>query len=123
MVPTSRGGGEGGGSYCDHRLWDPPHPSSLLLVTWGSHIGVGRRLYEGRAQPTEVTAELGETVQGVWKGRRGFPDLGNNLRSGGPGGPDLWVRDLGDDTVGRVLGGFHHRVERRLTGWQPRMGR
>ena len=24
--------------------------------------------------------------------------------------------------IGRVLGGFHHRVDRRLTGRQPRIG-
>ena len=50
---------------------------------------------------------MGTTVQGVGKGGQGCPELGNNLRGGGTGGPAVWVGDVGDDTenwegVGRI---------------------
>ena len=40
-----------------------------------------------------------ETVQGIGKVGRVCPDLGNNLRGGGTGDPDVWVRDVGDETI------------------------
>ena len=42
---------------------------------------------------------MGDTKQGVGKGGRGCPDLGENLRGGGPGGPDVWIRYMGDETT------------------------
>ena len=42
---------------------------------------------------------MGTTVHGVGKGGSGFLDLVNNLRGGGPGGPVVWVVDVGDDTI------------------------
>ena len=35
-------------------------------------------------------------------------------------GSEKWVMT---PRIGRVLGGFHHKVARRLTGRQPRLGR
>ena len=45
--------------------------------------------------------------QGVGKGGRGLPDLEENLHGGGPVSPDVFVGDVGDDTlhwegVGRI---------------------
>ena len=37
----------------------------------------------------------------------------SEILGGGPVGPP----------IGRLLGGFHHKVARRLTGRQPRLGR
>ena len=50
---------------------------------------------------------MGTTVQGVGKGGHGLPDTRNNLRGSGPGGPAVWVGDMGDenlhwDGVGRI---------------------
>ena len=38
-------------------------------------------------------------VQGVDQGGQSCPDLGENLRGGGLGGPVIWVVDVGDDTA------------------------
>ena len=47
-------------------------------------------------------------------------ELGPDLLGGGPVGNCVRVRDVGDDTcIGRVLGGFHHRVAHRMTRRKP----
>ena len=59
---------------------------------------------------------MGTTVQGVGKGGQGCPELGNNLRGGGTGGPAVWVGvlsavrrdDVGDGDILRgVLTSYH----------------
>ena len=46
-----------------------------------------------------VDTEVGATVQGVGQGGRRWPDLGENLRGGGPGCSVIWVGNVGDDTA------------------------
>ena len=53
----------------------------------------------GSAQPTEGTGEVGASVHGVGKGGCRCLDLRNNLHGGCPGGPVVWVGDVGDDTM------------------------
>ena len=42
---------------------------------------------------------MGASVQGVNQGGCICPDLGENLHGGVSGGPNVWVRDVGDDTA------------------------
>ena len=99
--------GEGGDNDCNHFLWDLPCPICLLQVPWESSIVFGQRLSRGGAQSIEGAIEVGTTIQGVGNGGRRFPYLVKNLRGGGPGSPDVWVVDMGFDTmywegVGRI---------------------
>ena len=60
-------------------------------------------------------------------GREGgrFPDLVTDILGGGPVGNALQVSEVWVVTplIGWVLGRFHHRVARRLTGRQPWRGK
>ena len=42
---------------------------------------------------------MGTTVQGIGNGGLRFSDLGNNICGGGPGGPNVWVGDMGEKTT------------------------
>ena len=49
--------------------------------------------------------DVGATFQGVEKGGRVFPELGNNIRGSGTGVPSVWVGYVGDDTTHREVFG------------------
>ena len=51
------------------------------------------------AQLVEEVKGVGANFQGDGNGGRGCPDLGKNLRDGGPGGPAAWAVGVGDDTT------------------------
>ena len=62
-----------------------------------SSIGSRRQLARSGKQPTESTSEVGEADAVVDQGGGGFTDLGTYLIGGGPVGPVVWVRAVGDD--------------------------
>ena len=60
-------------------------------------------------------------VEDLDPGGGGSKGIGALHQGGSDGGVAFRVRDVGPDPrMERALRNFHHRVARRLTGWQPR---
>ena len=94
-APPEGGGGAGRDKYGDQTIHYPHRPSHLLYVPCENLLGIGRQLASGGTQPSVGKIKVGVTVQGIYQGGCGCPDLRENLCGGGSGGSDIWVGDAG----------------------------